>query len=70
MSRLGLLVLLTDAVTDFVITAGTALSGVMMANGASGAVVMPSRSAFLLAAIGGLIQASRTLKARLQAPPA
>ena len=56
-------VLLVSAGTDFVITAGTAITAAMVANGDAS---MPSRPILLLAVIGGTVSFARTVQQALR----
>jgi Flp pilus assembly pilin Flp len=57
-------ILLVSAMTDFVITVGTALSSAMLATGDA---ALPSISVIALAVIGGVVAAARTVQQALKA---
>jgi hypothetical protein len=59
-------VLLVSAFTDFVITAGTSLMTAMMA---SGDAELPRHAVMLVAGIGGVVAAARTIQQALKATP-
>lgn len=54
--------LIIDALTAWIITAGTALLAFMVHNGA---VVLPSRASVLVAIIGGAVQAAMRIQGRI-----
>lgn len=58
--------LLLGASTDFIVTAGSSLTGYMVANGA---VVMPSTPMVILAVVLGLVGSAKHVNAMLQEPP-
>ena len=64
--KIAWLILLISAFTDFVITAGTALTTAMVAQGTA---QMPSAAILLLAVIGGLVSGARTVQQALKATP-
>jgi len=64
--KIAWLVLVISAMTDFVITAATALTSAMVAMGNA---EMPSRAVILLALLGGLVAFSRTVQQALKATP-
>jgi hypothetical protein len=59
-------ILIISALTDFMISFGTALSAAMVVNQAVG---MPGAPAILISALGGMIVASRTVQQALKATP-
>jgi hypothetical protein len=59
-------ILLITALTDFVITSGTAINTAMVATGSA---QMPSTPVMLVAIIGGLVVGSRTVQQALKATP-
>src|SRR5882724_10381534 len=62
------MVLLVEAVTDFIITGGAVLTGYMTAHGA---IVMPSGAAIVLTVIAGLVGAANQVRGRMKnLPPA
>ena len=60
------LILLISAGTDALISFGTAVSAAMVTQGS---VAMPSRAVLLLATVGGLVAAARTIQQALKATP-
>ena len=64
--KVAWLILIISAATDFIITASTALTSAMVAMGTA---EMPSRAVLLLAFLGGLVSASRTIQQALKATP-
>lgn len=60
-------ILIISALTDFIITAGTSLATAMVA---SGSAQMPSNAVVLLAGLGALVSAARTIQQALKATPA
>src|SRR5882724_8748585 len=61
------MVLLVEAVTDFIITGGAVLTGYMTAHGA---IVMPSGAAIVLTVIAGLVGAANQVRGRMKNLPA
>jgi hypothetical protein len=59
MDRNAFYVLMVSAATDFIITAGTALTTAMVANGEAS---MPSHPVILVAVIGGAVSFARTVQ--------
>ena len=59
-------ILIISAFTDFVITVATALTSAMVVMGTAD---LPSRAVVLLAVLGGLVSASRTVQQALKATP-
>lgn len=57
-------ILLISAFTDFVITSGTAIGTAMVA---TQEIQMPSEPVILMALIGGIVQAARTIQQALKA---
>lgn len=64
--KVAWVVLLLTALTDFVLSFGTALSAAMVVNQVVG---MPSAPAILISAIGGLMVACRTIQQALKTTP-
>jgi hypothetical protein len=60
------IILLISALTDAVITGGTGLTTAMVA---TKEVTMPSNPVWLLAAVGGLVSAARTIQQALKQTP-
>jgi len=56
-------ILLISAITDMIITAGTAITSAMVATGSA---EIPSHAVLLLAVIGGLVAAARTIQQALK----
>lgn len=61
----GWVTLTISFLTDFIITAGTTVSTVMVA---SSSTALPSKATWIMATIGGLVAAARRVQA-LVAPP-
>lgn len=59
-------VLSISAFTDLIITAGTSVTSAMVATGSAS---IPSKAVIILAVIGGLVAASRTIQQALKATP-
>lgn len=59
-------ILLISAFTDFVITVATGVTAVMTATGSA---EMPSDAAWLVCALGGAVQAARTIQQALKTSP-
>jgi hypothetical protein len=59
-------ILLIAALTDFIISAGTALATAMVAQGNA---AIPSPAVIILAAIGGTVAAARTVQQALKITP-
>lgn len=59
-------VLVISAFTDFIINAGTALGTAMVAQGNA---AIPSTAVIILACIGGLVAAARTVQQALKTTP-
>lgn len=64
--KVAWLVLIISAFTDFIITAGTALTTAMVA---AGSAQLPTPAIILLAIIGGLVSGARTIQQALKATP-
>lgn len=64
--KIAWLVLIISAFTDLVITGGTALGTAMVATGTA---QIPSTPVILLAFLGGLVSAARTVQQALKATP-
>ncbi len=64
--KIAWLILIISALTDFIITAGTALTTAMVA---AGSAQLPNSAIVLLATIGGLVSAARTIQQALKATP-
>lgn len=64
--KIAWVVLLISALTDFIINAGTALGSAMVATGSA---AFPSQAVVLLAFLGGLVAASRTIQQALRSTP-
>lgn len=64
--KIAWLILSISALTDFVITAATALNTAMIATGSA---QWPSKAVVLLAILGGLVSAGRTIQQALKATP-
>jgi hypothetical protein len=64
--KIAWVVLIISALTDFVITAGTAFSSAMVATGQA---QIPNQAVILLAIVGGCIQAARTIQQALKTTP-
>lgn len=60
--------ILISCISDFVISAGGALTAAMVATG--GATIMPSKAVALVAIITGAIAAARRVQALMAVPPA
>jgi len=58
------LILIISAITDAIITGGTALISAMVA---TEQVAMPSEAVWLLVSIGGIVSAARTIQQGLKA---
>ena len=67
LSKQQWLILLVSAMTDFIINAGTALTAAMVVQGNA---MLPTWPVLLLAGIGGLVSASRTVQQALKASEA
>ncbi len=59
-------ILLISALTDFIITAATAITSAMVA---SESATMPGTPIILLAVLGGVVSAARTIQQALKATP-
>lgn len=59
-------ILLVSALTDAIITFGTAISAAMVTNGTA---TMPSTAVLVLASIGSLVTFARTVQQALKATP-
>ena len=59
-------ILLISAITDFIISTGTALSAAMVATGEAR---LPNDAVLVLALVGGLVAAARTIQQTLKATP-
>jgi hypothetical protein len=57
---------LISALTDGVITAGSALIAAMIG---SGVAAMPSKAVWIVCLVGGVVQAARTIQQALKATP-
>jgi len=62
----ALAILIVEAITDFLITGGAALTGYMTANGA---IAMPSKAGVLLTIVAGLVGAANQVRGRLKELP-
>ena len=59
-------ILLISAFTDFIINAGTSITAAMVATGSA---ALPDKAVIILAAIGGVVAASRTIQQALKTTP-
>jgi len=59
-------VLIISALTDFVITGATAVTSAMVSTGSAN---FPSNAVIMLAVLGGLVSAARTIQQALKATP-
>lgn len=59
-------ILSISALTDFIITGATAITSAMVATGGAD---MPSKGVLVLALLGGLVSAARTIQQALKATP-
>lgn len=57
-------ILLISALTDFIITGATAITSAMVATGSA---EIPSKAVVILAVLGGLVAAARTIQQALKA---
>ncbi len=64
--KIAWLVLIISAFTDFVITAATAVTSSMVATSSAD---FPSKAVVLLAVLGGLVSAARTIQQALKQTP-
>lgn len=64
--KIAWLTLIISAVTDFIITSATALTTAMVS---SGSAELPGKAVLLLAGLGGLVSAARTIQQALKATP-
>jgi ribosomal protein L10 len=64
--KLAWLTLIITALTDGIITAGTALTTAMVS---SGAAALPGKAVVLVALLGGLVAMARTVQQALKATP-
>lgn len=64
--KIAWLTLIISAVTDFIITAATALTTAMVSTGTA---ELPGKAVLLLALLGGVVSGARTVQQALKATP-
>jgi len=64
--KIAWLVLIISALTDFIITAATAVTSAMVG---SGSTDFPNKAVLLLAVLGGLVSGARTIQQALKTTP-
>ena len=64
--KIAWVIVLISALTDFVITGATAITSAMVASGNS---ELPSKAVLVLAVLGGIVSAARTVQQALKATP-
>lgn len=64
--KIAWLVLIISAFTDFIITAATAVTSAMVG---AGNAELPGKAVIILALLGGLVSASRTVQQALKQTP-